>query len=37
MEKESLDKAATIKRFEYLPLDCKLKNQTSSAKDQYQG
>ena len=37
MEKESIDKAAAIKRFEYLPLDCELKNQTSSAKDQYQG
>ena len=34
-DKDLLEKAATIKRFEYLPLDKESKAQTSIAKDQY--
>ena len=33
MEKELSEKATTTKRFEYSPLGCELKKQTSSAKD----
>ena len=36
-EKDLLEKAATIKRFEYLPLGKELKAQTEIAKKQYQG
>ena len=35
-QKETTNKAATIKRFEYQPLDSKLKKQTDIAKKQYQ-
>ena len=35
-EKDLLEKAATIKRFEYSPLDKELKAQTDIAKKQYQ-
>ena len=35
-EKELLEKAATIKRFEYSSLDKELKTQTDNAKRQYQ-
>ena len=34
-EKNLLEKAATIKRFEYYPLGSELKKQTGIAKDQY--
>ena len=34
--KELLEKGAIIKRFEYFPQGGKLKNQTDSAKNQYQ-
>ena len=33
LKKDLLEKAATIKRFEYLPLDSELKKQTDTAKD----
>ena len=33
VEKELSEKATTTKRFEYSPLGCELKKQTSSAKD----
>ena len=32
-----LEKAATIKRFEYWPLASELKRQTITVKDQFQG
>ena len=35
-EKDLLEKSATIKRFEYSPLDSELKKQTDIAKKQYQ-
>ena len=35
--KGQLEKAATIKRFEYSPLGSELKKQTDIAKKQYQG
>ena len=35
-EKDWLEKAATLKRFEYLPLDKELKNQTIVAEKPYQ-
>ena len=34
-KKDLLEKAATIKRFEYLPLGSELKQQTSIAEKQY--
>ena len=36
-ERELLEKAATMKRFEYSPLGKELKAQTDIAKKQYQG
>ena len=36
-ERELLEKAATLKRFEYSPLGKELKAQTDIAKKQYQG
>ena len=36
LKKEFLEKATTIKRFEYSPLDKELKEQTDIAKKQYQ-
>ena len=35
-EREVLEKAAAIKRFEYVPLGTELKKQTGNAKKQYQ-
>ena len=35
-ERDLLEKSATIKRFEYSPLDSELKKQTDIAKKQYQ-
>ena len=37
LEKHLLEKAATLKRFEYSRLDKELKAQTDIAKKQYQG
>ena len=37
LEKGLLEKAATIKQFEYSPLNSELKKQTSIAKYQYEG
>ena len=37
LEKDLLEKAATTKTFEYLPLGKELKAQTDIAKEQYQG
>ena len=37
LEKDLLEKAATIKRFEYLPLGKELQVQADIAKKQYQG
>ena len=36
-ERELLEKAATMKKFEYSPLGKELKAQTDTAKKQYQG
>ena len=36
LEKDLLDKAATIKRFEYLPLCSEFEKQTDIAETQYQ-
>ena len=36
-EKQLLEKAAKMKRFEYSPLGSEMKKQTSISKDQYQG